>query len=152
MAARCRDAEQCWWLGEQMSLIYDRASYADAAVPRIEAIVVSADRTYFHDLVEGLSLSRYAYVARYVEWKASAKSALEKALDAVRGLRPVIVFLDFEATGEQTEMLADWIFGLQRVMAVECVVTRPPADARRRVRLRRLGVTLFDGRDRTLSM
>lgn len=111
----------------------------------IDLIVVTDDQAHARDLLAGLDRNRHHYAVSEVSERATLRTDLEAAVGASRGKRPVIVFLDCEFLREQVEMVSAHILSMKRVMAIECVGTRPPAEPYRRRHLAMLGVHLFDG-------
>lgn len=119
--------------------------FDDPGEVRIELILVSDDDTHARALLNDLSGSRYDYLVTRISERTSILAAFERAIDAVRGKRPVLVFVDFKMLKRQTELFVARIATLQCVMAIECVVTRAPNEPHRRARLRELGATVCDG-------
>ncbi|MGD9964907.1 MAG: hypothetical protein AB7T59_00125 [Hyphomonadaceae bacterium] len=111
----------------------------------IDLIVMTDDRAHARDILAGLDRNQHQYLIREVARRESMLADLEAAVESARGLRPVIVFLDCEFLRGQVEMVAAHILSRKRVMAIECVATRPPAEPSRRMQLAILGVHLFDG-------
>jgi hypothetical protein len=118
---------------------FDQSSAAE-----IELIVVTDDRTHARSLRDGLSRGRYRYSITDIAERGTLLADFEAAVEAVRGKRPVIVFLDCEFLRGQAEMLAARVLELRGAMAIECVATRPPREHHRRTHLRMLGASLFD--------
>ena len=121
---------------------FDQSSTAD-----VELIIVTDDRAHAESVRN--SLSRYQYAITHIAQRATLLTDFDAAVEAVRGKRPVIVFLDYAFLRGQAETLAARVLELRRAMAIECVATRPPAEHSRRMRLRMLGASLFDDQTRT---
>lgn len=111
----------------------------------VELIIVTDDRAHAQSVGDSLSQGRYRYAITHISHRPSLLADFDAAVESVRGKRPVIVFLDCGFLRGQAEMFAARVLELQRVMAIECVATRPPAEHHRRTHLRMLGASLLEG-------
>jgi hypothetical protein len=102
---------------------YDQSRTAD-----VELIIVTDDRAHALSVRESLSNGRYRYAFTHLSQSATAVSDLDAAVEAVRGNRPVIVFLDCAFFKGQAETFAARVLELRSTMAIECVATRPPPN------------------------
>lgn len=118
----------------------------------VELIIVTDDRAHAHIVADSLRHGRYRYAIKYVDQRPTLIRDFEASVESVRGKRPVIVFLDCAFLRGQAEMLAARVLELRRTMAIECVATRPPAEHHRRMHLRMLGASLFDGHTQTAAI
>jgi hypothetical protein len=126
---------------------FDESSEADIAL-----IVVTDDRAHARTLIEALNTGRYQYSVTNITERATLLADFDAAIESARGKRPVIAFLDCGFLRTQAEALAARVLSLKDDMAIECVVTRPPAEHHRRSHLRLLGATLFDDRTRSAEI
>jgi len=119
---------------------FDESNTAD-----VELIIVTDDRAHGQSIRDSLSGGRYRYAITHIGQRATLLEDFEATVEGVRGKRPAIVFLDCAFLKGQAETWASRILALRRSMAIECVATRPPAEAHRRALLSMLGASLFDG-------
>ena len=119
--------------------------FDDPGEVRIELILVSDDETHARALLNDLNASRYTYLVTRIVKRDTMFAEFDKAIEAARDQRPVLVFADFEMLKRQIEPFAARIVELRRGMAIACVVTRAPNEPHLRTRLRELGATVFDG-------
>jgi|GEM_PF-5845482 len=126
--------------------------FDESAAAEIELIIVTDDRAYARRLRDDLGRGRYRYTVTDICNRATILPDFEAAVEAVRGKRPVIVFLDCEFLRGQAEMFAARILSLRGAMAIECVATRPPVQHHRRAHLRMLGASLFYGHSQTAEI
>ncbi|MGE0594850.1 MAG: hypothetical protein AB7P07_00670 [Hyphomonadaceae bacterium] len=110
----------------------------------IELIVVTDDDAHARRLIEALRTGRHLYTITTIAARDALHPSFDAAIEAARGKRPVIAFLDCASLGEEAEVLAARVLGLQATMAIECVATRPPSDLRRRGNLRALGASVYE--------
>lgn len=126
---------------------FDESSAAD-----VELIIVTDDWAHAHSIADSLGQGQYRYAIKHIDHRPTLIRDLAAAVESVRGKRPAIVFLDCAFLRGQAEMLAARVLELQRTMAIECVATRPPAEHHRRMHLRMLGASLFDGHMQTAAI
>ena len=111
----------------------------------ISLIIITDDPLHSRELVTSLSTGRYRYIVAEVADRETMIHAFGAAVEASRGRRPVVAIFDWAFLKGQAEMFVWWVRTLQRGVAIECVVTRAPADMHLRRRLSNLGASLFDG-------
>ena len=116
-----------------------------ACAVEISLIVVTDDRRHAHALLTSLNWGLYRYQAIEIANRETLFREFDEAVEASRGKRPVIVFLDCAFLRHRAEKLATRVRELQSSMAIECVATRPPAEPHRRKQLSELGASIFDG-------
>lgn len=119
---------------------------------QIEVVLISNDYAHARALLEDLDESRHTFLVTQITQPDFVFDELERAIEGARFRRPVLVFIDFAAVSDDADGLVALVGEKQRVMAIECIVTRPPRDAARRERLRALGATLFEGRDEVAEL
>lgn len=119
-------------------------SLDQVGVVEIDLIIMTDDHEHGHDLRASLTNPRYHYTVTEIADREAMIGEFEAAVEASRGKRPIIVLLDCAFLSGRTESFAARVLELQRSMAIECVVTRPPAELHRRTRLYMLGASLFD--------
>lgn len=115
------------------------------AADSITLIIVTDDPRHARELVTSLDTGRYRYVIAEVADRETMVAAFGVAVEASRGRRPVVALLDWVFLKDQAEMFVSLVRTLQGVIAIECVVTRAPAELHLRRRLINLGASLFDG-------
>lgn len=113
--------------------------------PDVELIIVTDDRAHAQSVRDSLSTGRYRYATTHLDQRETLVADFEAAVEDVRGKRPVIVFLDCAFLAGNAETFAARVLKLRSAMAIECVATRPPDEHHRRMCLRMLGASLFDG-------
>ena len=115
------------------------------AADTISLIIVTDDPRHSRELVASLDTGRYRYVIAEVTDRETMVDTFGVAVEASRGRRPVVALLDWAFLKDQAEMFVSLVRTLQRCIAIECVVTRAPADLHLRRPLINLGATLLDG-------
>lgn len=118
---------------------YDRSSAAD-----VELIILTGDPTHADALRDSFGRGAYRYAFTHLSQRPALLSDFESAIEAVRGVRPVVVIFDCQFLGGQAEMFAARVLQLRNAMAIECVATRPPSEHHRRACLKMLGASLFE--------
>jgi hypothetical protein len=115
------------------------------ASDEISLIIITDDPQHSRELVASLSGGRYRYIVAEVTDRKTMIHAFSAAVEAARGKRPVVALFDWAFLRDQATMFVWWVRTLQRCLAIECVVTRAPAEMHLRRRLTNLGASLFDG-------
>ncbi len=106
--------------------------------------MISDDRDHARRLLADLQTSQWPFLVTRVFDRQAVIPALGRLTVGPPRRMPVIVMLDFEFLGLECEAIAAQALQLKDLVAVECLVTRPPPVGRVVDTLRRMGVFLFD--------
>ena len=71
-------------------------------------------------------------------------SSVKTGIEQNGGKIPIVLVLDFKFVSKDASALLEIVRAASRSLAIECVITDPPADARTRGMLTSLGARLFD--------
>jgi hypothetical protein len=114
-----------------------------SAIAQLRLILISNDTAELTKLRDDMRASRLSYQFHHISSSADLVEALEPHLASVQ-TTPVVIVVDYGFTRRECERVLAYAKLSSRNMAIECVVTNPPGDAKIRAKLKRLGATLFD--------
>jgi hypothetical protein len=124
----------------------------DTATAQIQLILASNDRTRLRALQSDLRSSKFAYFFVNLVQRETLLSAVKTQIRQNGGKIPIVLVLDFRFARKDASALLEIVRAASRSLAIECVITDPPEDARTRERLSSLGARLFDNDASSLEM
>lgn len=116
-----------------------------AETAQIQLILASGEKAQARSLLRDLQTSRYAYHFTQIADRKSLVADMKALIDRSSGSLPTVLVINCKFAGTCCESLLRIAREAATVMAIECVVTNPPADRSARARMARLGARLFDG-------
>jgi hypothetical protein len=111
----------------------------------IQIIIITNDQNYSYALLTDLAGMRRKFTVSEIAWSDSVVYDFEFALTRGNFQTPTIVMMDFGFEAYSCEAIADRIDAVRAVMAIECIVLMPPAEAAILRVLRERGLPIFEG-------
>ena len=111
----------------------------------IQIILISDDQNYSLAVLNDLSSMRRKFTVTEMGWGDNAAYDFEFALANGRYQTPTIVMLDFGFSLHCFDQVVERLEAIREIMAIECMVLRPPADDALIASLKARGLPIFTG-------
>jgi hypothetical protein len=112
---------------------------------QIQLILASGEKAQARSLMRDLQASKYVYQFAHNANRKTLVADVKAQIARSKGNLPIVLVINSKFAGTSCETLLRFARDASKAMAIECVVTNPPADDSARTRLAKLGARLFDG-------